>query len=512
MNFLSIVYASQEITEVHKKNEQSPHFFVDLNLDRVINAILHGREEYNLKEIFFSPLKYISDIYYRQGVIQDIAEQTLYQSLISFSSAMKKIQEISHKKEYQYYHYQKRRWDLESILLYCDAVTELENSLQSISLTSCGMTNFRTFLSGYVGGEEFIVLYQTAKEIKTKIEGIQYSMRIKGDSVTIKSYHSEINYSDEILSVFGKFRQHSSTEEKDIHSQELRMNNLEARILDAVASLFQNIFSELDDFISKNVAFQNETLKRFDREVQFYLACIEYFRMLRLHGIAACIPELTQDRKAIFASDACDISLAESLRNTQEKIVFNDFYLQKQERIMVISGPNQGGKTTFARMVGQLHYLALLGIYVPAREARLFLVDDIYTHFENSENIHNLRGKLYDDLVRMKNILDVATSRSLIIMNEIFTSTTTRDAIYLGSMVTQKVIALDALCVLVTFIDELTKISPSIVSMLSCVEHGNEAVRTYKIIRKKADGVAWSQTLVDKYHLNRDDIKARIKS
>jgi hypothetical protein len=48
--------------------------------------------------------------------------------------------------------------------------------------------------------------------------------------------------------------------------------------------------------------------------------------------------------------------------------------------------------------------------------------------------------------------------------------------------------------------------------MLSCVEHGNEAVRTYKIIRKKADGVAWSQTLVDKYHLNRDDIKARIKS
>ncbi|WP_416346088.1 MutS-related protein, partial [Klebsiella pneumoniae] len=201
-------------------------------------------------------------------------------------------------------------------------------------------------------------------------------------------------------------------------------------------------------------------------------------------------------------------ALADSLISKQGMVISNDFYLHRRERILVVSGPNQGGKTTFARMVGQLHYFALLGLYVPAQQATLYLVDNIFTHFEKSENIHNLRGKLYDDLVRIKAILDKSTARSLIIMNEIFTSTTSHDAIYLGTRVIEKVIALDAFCICVTFIDELTALDTSVVSMMSTVAEDNEASRTYKIIRKPADGVAWSSTLVQKYGLTYEKIKA----
>jgi hypothetical protein len=62
----------------------------------------------------------------------------------------------------------------------------------------------------------------------------------------------------------------------------------------------------------------------------------------------------------------------------------------------------------------------------------------------------------------------------------------------------------------VTFIDELTALNTSVVSMMSTVEVGNEASWTYKIIRKPADGVAWSVTLVQKYGLTYEKIKARL--
>ena len=97
-----------------------------------------------------------------------------------------------------------------------------------------------------------------------------------------------------------------------------------------------------------------------------------------------------------------------------------------------MTGPNNGGKTTFARSFGQAFYLAALGLPIPGTEARLFLADKIYTHFEKSEEPENLRGKLEDDLVRMRKILDLATERSIIIINEMLSSTTSNDAIQIS--------------------------------------------------------------------------------
>jgi DNA mismatch repair protein MutS len=208
------------------------------------------------------------------------------------------------------------------------------------------------------------------------------------------------------------------------------MNHVEAKILDRVAKLYPDVFSHLDGFQETHARYLDTTIARFDREIQFYMAYIEYMATFKKEGLHFCIPEVSDQSKEICSEEGFDLALATKLVQAHTPIVCNDFYLRENERIFIVTGPNQGGKTTFARTFGQLHYLASLGCPVPGRKARLFLFDRLFTHFEREEDLDNLRSKLEDDLFRIHAIFTYCTSRSIIIINEMFTSTTIKDALF----------------------------------------------------------------------------------
>ncbi len=391
------------------------------------------------------------------------------------------------------------------------ASSALADAVIRMDLKSRGFRAFRDYLIDYTQSHRFQSLLLATKKLKADLGAVRYCLLIMDNSVQVRRYEGEANYSVHVEAIFEKFKQGAVEDYRIEFPIQPSMNHVEAGILDLVAHLYPDEFSDLDTYYTQNQDYLDEILGAFDREVQFYIAYLEFIARLKQTGLSFCYPQLSK-QKEIYNDEGFDLALAYKLMNENRCVVCNDFYLQGEERIFIVSGPNQGGKTTFARAFGQIHYLASLGCPVPGRKAQLFLFDTIFTHFEKEEDIKNLQGKLQDDLVRIHTIFDHATPDSLVIINEIFASTTLKDAVYLGQRIIEKIHLLDLLCVCVTFIVELALFSEKTVSLISTVAPENPALRTYEIVRQPADGVAYAQSITEKYHLTYQQIKERIPS
>jgi hypothetical protein len=511
MTFYSILYARPEDRPPEEISEV-PDFFVDLNLDQVIAAVTAGKQEYELTPFFYTPLTAVDAIIYRQEVAQDLEGEAIWASIDAFAEKMGLVRRylgLIDKLDYQRH---KEGWFLEAVLAYGAAVKRLAEGLNAARLQSRGLLAFRDYVLAYVAAEAFTSLLAEAQQICTDLAAITYCVIIKDNAVKVRRYEGESDYSIEVEDTFARFKQGAVKDYRSKLHPPSGMNHVEAKILDFVAKLHPEAFDNLAQFCIRHPHFLDATIRTFDREIQFYVAYLAYIAEIKRLDLSFCYPHISRQSKAVNSYAAFDLALAAKCVNEDTPVVVNDFYLKGAERILVVSGPNQGGKTTFARMFGQLHYLASLGCPIPGRKATLFLYDRLFTHFEREEDMSNLRGKLQDDLVRIETILRQATSRTVLIMNEIFASTTLQDALFLSQKIEARILQLDMLGVWVTFIDELASASEQTVSMVSTVVPDNPAERTFKILRRPADGLAYAMSIVEKHGLTYQHIKERIPS
>lgn len=141
-----------------------------------------------------------------------------------------------------------------------------------------------------------------------------------------------------------------------------------------------------------------------------------------------CRPTLQEEKKIIIKNGRhpmIDVLLGE-----QDQFVPNSTSLsQDSERVMIITGPNMGGKSSYIKQVALVAIMAQIGSYVPAEEATIGIVDAIFTRMGAADNIYNGRSTFMEELTDTAEIIRKATPQSLVILDELGRGTSTHDGI-----------------------------------------------------------------------------------
>ncbi|MHB1800954.1 MAG: MutS-related protein [Actinomycetes bacterium] len=482
----------------------------DLNLDQLIDSIIDGWQPYELVDLFRQRLSSVDTVEYRQEVFADLGSPAVLEPVEHFTRQMRDMRISLARAGEMFSDVQRQRWVLDAILRYVAAVQELADGLGSAPVRSRGVRSVAAFLSGYVASAPFTTLAEQATEIERELAAITYCVQVAGSRVWVSLYGGQQDYAAEVLETFARFRQAPARSYLVEWRTWPHLDHVESGVVERVQRLTPEPFARLARFVEEQRGYLDPVLAAFEREIQFYVAYLHFLRPLRAAGVSFCTPRVTEAPGELRVTRTVDLALASALVARGAGVVTNDVRLLGAERIIVVTGPNQAGKTTFARTFGQLHHLAALGCPVPGEEARIPLCDRVFTHFIRQDALGQVSGTLEDEVIRIYGVLRHATARSVIVANEMFGSTSLSDAVMLGTDVLRRILGIGAAGVCVTFIDELAGLDERIVSMASTVRPEDPTQRTFQVVRRPADGLAYAVAIADRYGLSYERVRVRV--
>jgi hypothetical protein len=169
-------------------------------------------------------------------------------------------------------------------------------------------------------------------------------------------------------------------------------------------------------------------------ELGFYVGCLNLHERLDQKGEPICFPvPIAKGKHCRSFKGLYDVSLTLSIK---QRVVGNDLNADN-EGLVIITGANTGGKSTFLRSVGLSQLMMQCGMYVGAESFSAGIYDGLFTHYKREEDVTMKSGKLDEELSRMSDIVDHIAPHSLLLFNESFTATNERE----GSEITRQIVS-----------------------------------------------------------------------
>lgn len=324
-------------------------------------------------------------------------------------------------------------------------------------------------------GMEWLAGFEEKEKRRTGIKSLKVGYN------KIFGYYIEVRntYKNKVPSSY--IRKQTLTDAERYICEELK--SYEAKTLSAEGRM-KELEYELFEEIRKEVGKKAKDIQ----EVASSIA--EMDMLLAFADVAAsngyCCPEVNEEEEIVIREGRHPVVEKEGA----EDFVPNDVHLDKNNKLMIITGPNMSGKSTFMRQVALIVIMAQIGSFVPAKEAKIGIIDRIFTRVGAYDDVSMGQSSFMVEMSETANILNNATERSLIVLDEIGRGTSTLDGLSIAWAVAKYVHSrIKAKTMFATHFYELTELADSLDSTkcynVSIREEGEEIFFIRKVVEGK---------------------------
>lgn len=478
-----------------------PGFFWDLNLNQIIDSLQRQSPRYDIQKMYYRFPVSEACAEYRKQVYGEVRRPEIRECLETFSEAMRGAAAAEDCGEAARTRLQKRAWHVSAVHRYCTAVDDLRTALSAGRCQSEGLRRLSDYLAAYTVQADFQQRRDEAGAIQKLLSELHLILEIEDNRIVITegrrngAYGKRLGYGEEA----GGLTPFLSTP---------GMSPLEEAIFEAFRKKRPEIFDRIEAFGDRYPSFADETILRIEQEMQYYLVYLRFEEKMQEQSFSFCVPEKGKER--LEAEGLYDLALAGVNCVRKMPVVSNDFAYGQGERFFVVGGPNQGGKTTFARSMGQLVYLAGMGLDVPAKRAEVPYFAALLTHFSAEESLGSGKGKLKEELTRLAPMMKDEAENAFVIINELFTTAAHYDGCVMGKRVLHHFIDKGCRGVYVTHLRELGEGIEGVAALTAMLDGSRERKRTYKISREHMEGVGYAEDIVKKYGLTYQELHRRL--